>query len=820
MSAGNRHEYPTINIVNTNYSKYGTSVIHKNAKDTNSNSSLTGNQMNLKNQMNPLDRFDSLASTDNSDNDGTTTTTSWKLKKKYRSLLNNYTGSTSKAKRFIGRLHDHGSSDSFSIFSIRTSHSNRNLGSAHSKTPGVGVGTQTKVIREDWRPFQDINALPIEVLAIVLEQLTKGAYLHDHRAIVRCLFVSQKFYEATKIALYKAPAFTSTYRVAQFVTCLRLHPENGLHVRCIDLSSLKNGLIEDRKTGCEESLSDEDETQTGPPSPEASIDERDEDDVDSTEGNVEEGTATQTNETADSSAENDGLPSYALAGWRDWRYRFDPLYGNQMLNSYNALKRCNSRASSVISSSTGAPSRRAHRSNSSVSSFTNSLMTSFYNSTSLSSLTLTSTTNSKNKNNRNSKWFSKFFNSKRSQKVSEERPRLFRDESKNSEDIDEMEQIEEERKPSIKFCLDGGLKHQPFHESHPYTNKFLLKYSLSKDLPLGYICHLITSCPNLEELNLNNLNISSDFRVVSQDCIDRAVPTSLLPSLKEAECDMDKQVGRNLEAVYLTDSHRGHDFYQDEKLNGMKRQEQLHFASPYSMHGESWISSNYPPPISQRTKYRDQRNKFAKRSEYKLKKIEVKDLFSMFELKLPFLAKLSMDNVVWCCQPDVKEFVIGSLGRADNLMLSFKHAGMGRNLTWASQGTVRDFLAVILLGELLERDELFLQDLFNIRMERFLTALPRDYKILELSNSLQLKYRRGQIECQLEIRQDFNFHCNVQDVGNGSLGVKITLGSRKLGDEMAQRVTELTHTLLNRLQDMRAADLRRHVGQNQYAIGI
>ena len=44
-------------------------------------------------------------------------------------------------------------------------------------------------------------------------------------------------------------------------------------------------------------------------------------------------------------------------------------------------------------------------------------------------------------------------------------------------------------------------------------NKFLINYSTTKDLPIGYILHLINLCPNLVSLNLGNLSLSTDYEI-------------------------------------------------------------------------------------------------------------------------------------------------------------------------------------------------------------------------------------------------------------------------------------------------------------------
>ncbi|KAM9907973.1 hypothetical protein OXX79_000670 [Metschnikowia pulcherrima] len=49
--------------------------------------------------------------------------------------------------------------------------------------------------------------------------------------------------------------------------------------------------------------------------------------------------------------------------------------------------------------------------------------------------------------------------------------------------------------------------------SHPRINRFLVNYASSRDLPVGYVVHLINLCPNLASLNLQNVVLSTDYRI-------------------------------------------------------------------------------------------------------------------------------------------------------------------------------------------------------------------------------------------------------------------------------------------------------------------
>lgn len=88
--------------------------------------------------------------------------------------------------------------------------------------------------------FRKWRKLPPEIVSRILSKLDNEK---DQQTLVECLVVSKRFYHAAKEVLYCRPHFTSTYRVAQFVTCLKQNEENGLMVRKLDLSKLRSGEL-------------------------------------------------------------------------------------------------------------------------------------------------------------------------------------------------------------------------------------------------------------------------------------------------------------------------------------------------------------------------------------------------------------------------------------------------------------------------------------------------------------------------------------------------------------------------------------------------
>lgn len=876
------HTKPSINIVNTNYSKYGTSVYqqlyHSKYHDARRNNSrLAAASSNNTVPSSQLFATESLDSELMMDDDSTTS----RFRKKYRSLLQNYNGSSSKAKRLINKLHDYGSSDSFSIFSLRSNYSNRNNNSLHSKNHAT-AGTQ-EVIFEDQRPYLDINSLPVEVLAIVFENLSLGGYLHDKKSLLRCLYVSRKFYQAGKIVLYKSVHFTSTYRVAQFVTCLRLHPQNGLHVKSLDLSNLKNGLLEDNdKSKYDSSIDEEEEEEEEREGEEGEEEEEREErrhernvpqeereqeeenvdeDIDRQVGNNNEGFDEQRDTDQESTAQynptdgesnEDGLPLIALAGWRDWRYRFDPLYSSPILNSYR-LKKITSRSSSISSSSSSSSknTNKRYRS-SSVTSFTSSLMSSLYSSsltrsaTTLSSISLSSSSAQETSTHKRSgKWFKSIFSSSNHEKRKSKAHLSSGLKTPNRESV--ATQAENSRTTSVKFDIQTNSRHQPFHEKHPYTNKFLLKYALYKDLPLGYILHLVSHCPNLENLNLSHLIISSDFQVTLRNIRSKNI-SSLLPTVEEKKASETifggfetEPVGRSLDVVYLTDSNKSYQYYE-ESCNRDHQTVSMPHPSYSALYAGSWIYSNYPPPINQSTKFREERKRNSGScKEYTLTKLEPHHFFEKVSDKSSRLKSLQLDGVVWCNQQDVKSFVLSrfqefsskeptptygtSCEDITDLQLSFQHSGMGRNLSWASTGNVVQFVTLIILGELLEKDELSLEDLFNVRMERYgRYAVSGDLDDLEMSNTFTVKFYEGEMCFRLRIRSGNLLGLKVykeSDVTEVVCTVnRFTEDQSDDIDEGMKRISELSRQVLGRIQRLKTAQLRRHVGENNYFMAI
>lgn len=154
-----------------------------------------------------------------------------------------------------------------------------------------------------------------------------------------------------------------------------------------------------------------------------------------------------------------------LAGWRDWKYREHPLYSMLMdgrrksFTSYDSMSgltlvnrsRSNSGNGSLINCKNGEEGKILH-------------------------------------------YIKKILKVK---KGGLNGPQLGKEEVKVNNNLD--------NKP--KLIMKTKKPH------HPIQNHFLREYTFQRDIPIGYILHLIDECKQLEEINLSYIQVSKDFKI-------------------------------------------------------------------------------------------------------------------------------------------------------------------------------------------------------------------------------------------------------------------------------------------------------------------
>lgn len=492
--------YKDIYIVNSNYNQYGHSVLPTHSKSILSNYPSQYSQHSrysyharskeslissaTPTPVNSYAEDDHGDAEDDEENDivqlnsnyvqhqagNTVASSSGSIKKSkfsYRSLIS----PDNKVKRFLNRL----DADSFSIFSLKSSSHNFQLAT--------------------------IKDLPLEILKLVL------SYVDDYKTLVRCLYVNKQFYKSSKFIVYESPFLTSTYRVAQLITTLRQHPENGELIKDLNLSRLEPGTLQSIEDGHDQ------------PSP------------------LDNDTDSVNTENEDSFPNN---LEYAHASWRDWKYRGDPLYGSSMLNSYNLSKSKSSTSVNSLSTVSSIKVRFLKQIKSNAESFNEDFNTKFKNFGSKLVLKFQK---------------SKHVAAKKKNLDHQEPNKLKRKLGDTTINNDQNGLMKTNSIKQVKINFQDP-KNQPFVEGHPYTNKFLLKYSSSKDLPIGYVLYFLDLCPNLTKLNLSKISLSTDFKIVYE------TPQFRIPSLVENvlpfnddSTNIDGSSEKKLLPLYLSDAN-------------------------------------------------------------------------------------------------------------------------------------------------------------------------------------------------------------------------------------------------------------------------
>lgn len=496
------------------------------------------------------------------------------------------------------------------------------------------------------RTFQD---LPQEVLESILSHLQD-----DQKTLVNCLYVSKTFNAAAKRSLYYNPYLTSTYRVGQFVTTLQHNNDLGKLVKVLDLSKLVPGWdFHDNN-----------------------------DDIDIFR--LVFNTDLENLEELLNHASYKDTPSVdtpPIASWRDWKYRDSPLYGRRpSANKAPILSRQMTNSTLVSNGSSANSSSKFKYQNKSRSNSDATLVrptgefydmyrnfdTMLFDSSDLQSSSSSSNgiiNNIQSRKSRHLRKMRQFFHKQRS---NHRDPRSQLDTSKPAPVLD-LKQTE--RKPY----------YEPFTESHPLTNKFLNKYAVTKDLPIGYIIHLLYLCPNIVELNLSNLSISSDFRIVPNDFkltprqfnYDESYEKStndyfiqsLIPSIKETD-----------ELSNLNEE----DFIPHYRAKSLKHLSRMELSTNFVFLSDVGIANL------------DYNNK---RLPYKSVKLTTMDVIESFS-SLPYLSKLNLNNCIWVDKRAVLKFLDLYRRSKNNLEVDLIDSGMIRNSNWGIQGTVKDLANV------------------------------------------------------------------------------------------------------------------------------
>lgn len=242
---------------------------------------------------------------------------------------------------------------------------------------------------------------------------------------------------------------------------------------------------------------------------------------------------------------------------------------------------------------------------------------------------------------------------------------------------------------------------------HPTINKFLVNFSNTKDIPIGYLLHLINLCPNLTEINLSNVNLSTDyeinrnfhFKFLTFDCINN-YPVESLNVLGEID---DSSSIYNVKLSEISDNYS---IYSNNEPIWKYHSLLEPIPVKYNNDGKLYLSDINLKSIN---------NKFLTR----LKEADILKLIIKYHYNNGFFKYLDLSSMVWLNKDLVKKFLSNFLHfplSSRNTVINLKNSGMIKDLAWAqlidlSTSEGRKLAIDIINGEVISFEErLVLED--------------------------------------------------------------------------------------------------------------
>lgn len=378
-----------------------------------------------------------------------------------------------------------------------------------------------------------LGDLPDEILLLILRTL-KANHPPD---VVYCLYVCKHMHQLAKIVIYENPYITTTFRLSQFIQAIVMNKNLALLVRRIDLSKIQIGI---------ELKGDEWERFAS---------------------NIVFGSC---GGQYDDELMFNG-PRKILAGWRDFKYRFTPLWSDVMHRSSisTSFVPTHKLPSQFIDPVIYSPSdfrkikgkigdfrsnRRRSSSGFSMTSSSTSInsLFSLYNGT--VSAQKSQSTNEEDELNdeeavsaesvvlSNSQSYSApidydfslipkpgFFNSVRTFIHAT----MFHHNRRVSPKSHKIPMRLNHKASTISKCSTTikrklGLKKQPariellepFGSKHPQQSDSLKQYCFARDIPIGFILHILQECENLTSINLSGIAWTVDYQLEDYECFD------------------------------------------------------------------------------------------------------------------------------------------------------------------------------------------------------------------------------------------------------------------------------------------------------------
>ncbi|QPG73589.1 hypothetical protein FOA43_000901 [Brettanomyces nanus] len=543
--------------------------------------------------------------------------------------------------------------------------------------------------------------LPDEVILQVFQNLRQDA--HQITSLVCLLYVSKKFNELAKRILYEDPYITTTFRLSQFVQTININKQLALLVRKIDFSRIQIGI------------------------------ELKEDEWDQFATNIVFGSCGgQYDDLLMANGER-----RILAGWRDFKYRFNPLYsgvGNTLPSSTSFVPPhvipdefsrnpiyspsmnhhgCNPKS---LWSTTSLLSSQSSRQGSSCDSV-NSLF-SMYNyqdsegfgtiggghrhsfparhSSMITNTTVNEDTDddsfdeegyedgengvdddfklnpSSHKTGPIEYFYPNsygiiaqpgFFNSMKTVwnaamiRISDS----CRSDTKpiNHHHYRKRRHWNKAKQSGIRQRLFQSRKDisRPFSTLHPQQNEFFKQYCFARDIPIGYILHIMEECENLTEINLSGISWSVDFKLDDYEYFDWEVSRGKVRCLRGT----------------VPSNHEYRSMLLVVDQAEVKRKEQQ--LAKYKMNKPIYWSDTV-----REIDFRDP----------ELHSLTINSIWP-YIMKLEHLQILRLRSSVWIDKHTVRDILVQSKSRKILKIIDCTNSGLARNSDWATSRTAKEW---------------------------------------------------------------------------------------------------------------------------------
>jgi hypothetical protein len=406
---------------------------------------------------------------------------------------------------------------------------------------------------QKYKATAQFKDLPKDVHQLIIK------HLDNQKDWVNCLYVSHTFHLHTLPHLYKYPRFTSTYRLGQFVHLIMNRPKLAALVKVLDLSHITAPVTLTKE------------------------------EMKKYHGRIEYGT------TAAMEVLNDRT-KIVYAGWRDWKYRSHPLYGDfgnwrrrgssistlsSGNSSLNVTWEKNQSAPNLLESKKvkhkGAGSSNRSRSN---SASENLAKRAVKGARQRSQSTSNSANCAGSASSNGFKSLKKAFGLeptvlstpvvRKKKDTSPVRKQLTKAKSATITTSTKNSIVKNKSKGSPKVnhnvsFTDKDIDPQriPFGTPHPRISAMLKPYCFHRDIPAGYIIHILKECGNLEEINLSGIVICNEYELLDYETFDWSTGNGRTIQGARSPVVLDE-----MRPIFWSDTGRDMDMDEDAILKG------------------------------------------------------------------------------------------------------------------------------------------------------------------------------------------------------------------------------------------------------------